>query len=85
MSNLHPLFADICAAHGMAERQQSVTLMLSDMDAWDVFVEHNRDAIESEYGTVDRALIAACEGGLRLGGGASPIVDVFFDDGCTNA
>ena len=29
--------------------------VLEDMDAWNVFVSYNREAIEYEYGSVERA------------------------------
>lgn len=55
-------------------------IILADLDAWDAFVEHNRDALIETYASVDEAYRHAVQGGLTLGGGASPLVFVSFAD-----
>lgn len=59
--------------------EDGIAVELADMDDWDEFVRVNRDAIESDYGSVDRAFRHCIDGGLRFGGGAMPIVDVYFE------
>lgn len=51
---------------------------LADMDAWEDFVENNREPLIEQYGTIEAALKVCLDGGMRLGGGAAPIVDVYF-------
>jgi hypothetical protein len=52
---------------------------LHDMDAWDALVEANRDAIIDRYGSVEKALQHARDGGLELGGGAAPLFIITFE------
>lgn len=52
-------------------------ICLSDNAAWQAFVEANREEIESEYGSVDVAYAIAADGGLEMGGGATPLVIVY--------
>lgn len=54
-------------------------LTLADMDEWADFVANNREAIEGKYASVDEALKRACDGGLTIGGGASPVTLVTFE------
>jgi hypothetical protein len=56
------------------------TIILDDMDAWREFSSVNRDVLLDEYGSVENALRHALDGGLRLGGGASPIINICFAD-----
>ncbi len=49
------------------------------MDAWDAFVQSNRDAIIDRYGSIDTALKYARDGGLELGGGAAPLFIITFE------
>jgi hypothetical protein len=49
---------------------------------WQTFVSHNKEAIESDYGSVEAAWLQAGNGGLVFGGGAAPITHVrFANDG----
>ena len=52
---------------------------LYDMDAWNEFVAANRDAIMERYGSIETALQHAREGGLELGGGATPLFVITFE------
>jgi hypothetical protein len=56
----------------------AIEIELPDLHAWDAFVADNREALEHAYGSVDRALVHACQGGLTLGGGASPFIHIYF-------
>ena len=53
---------------------------LRDMDAWAEFAQANRNALIDEYGSVGNAFEHATQGGLQLGGGAAPLVNVYFAD-----
>ena len=55
-------------------------ITLADMDAWDAFAADNRDALVNEYGSTANAYQHAVQGGLTLGGGAAPLVNIVFDD-----
>ena len=55
-----------------------IEISLPDLDAWDAFAEANHDALAETYGSVESALKHAMDGGLTLGGGASPLVLVYF-------
>lgn len=57
-----------------------IVIPLRDTDEWERFVEWNREAVLEIYPTIAAALKAACEGGIAFGGGAQPIVRVFFVD-----
>jgi len=54
---------------------------LSDLDAFDVFIAENREAIREQYPnhSEEDVLRACCDGGLMIGGGAAPLVMVRFD------
>lgn len=54
-------------------------IILADMDAWEAFAEANRDALESDYGSISKALLHAMQGGLTLGGGAAPAFFISFE------
>ena len=56
-------------------------IMLADLAAWETFAEANREALVAEHGSVDEALRLVREGGLEMGGGAAPLVVVYFADG----
>ncbi len=58
-------------------------IFLKDLEAWDGFlaIEGNREAVESQYGSVEKAYKHACDGGLELGGGAQALFVIFIDDG----
>jgi hypothetical protein len=62
----------------MGESDMNIQIELADMDAWEAFVADNRDALEAEYGSTSNAYQHAIQGGLTLGGGAAPLVEVFF-------
>jgi hypothetical protein len=53
---------------------------LADMAEWEAFAEANEYSLLEMYPTIGDALKAACDGGLVMGGGASPIVHVYFVD-----
>ena len=55
-------------------------IMLADMDAWEAFARANSDALIEQYGSVDRALTHAMDGGLEIGGGAQPLFVVYFEE-----
>lgn len=55
-------------------------IVLADLDAWDAFVDDNREAIEGEYGSAGNAYRHAVQGGLTLGGGAAPLFTISFAD-----
>lgn len=55
-------------------------IILADMADWEVFVAHNRDALEEAYGSTAEAYQHAVQGGLTLGGGAAPIFTIWFAD-----
>jgi hypothetical protein len=61
-------------------KRASTKIELRDMDAWAVFAHANRDALIEHYRTIDNALAHATQGGLVLGGGAAPLIEVFFND-----
>lgn len=56
-------------------------ILLADMDAWDVFAADNHDALVDAYGSIEKALKHACDGGLELGGGAAPLFVIYFAEG----
>lgn len=58
----------------------ATVITLDDMDDWDAFAEQNREGLESAYGSVAEAFQHAIQGGLQLGGGAAPLVDIVFLD-----
>ena len=47
---------------------------------WDRFVADNEDALLDMYPSIAHAHMVACQGGIRMGGGAAPVVDVRFVD-----
>lgn len=55
-------------------------ITLKDMDAWREFAALNEGALIEQYGAVDNALRHALDGGLRMGGGAAPIIDIVFEE-----
>jgi len=55
-------------------------IIIQDMDEWTVFADANRDELESQCGSIDDALVKACQGGLTIGGGAAPLFFVSFVD-----
>jgi hypothetical protein len=55
-----------------------VEITLADLDAWKSFADANRDAIEAEYETLEKAFRHTCDGGLVFGGGAAPLFIVTF-------
>lgn len=55
-----------------------IEIELEDMDAWENFAADNEEALVEAYGSVANALKHCCDGGLTLGGGASPEVIVWF-------
>ena len=62
------------------EAPEADEIELEDMPAWWRFAEANAEALVEAYGDLDAALKAARDGGLTLGGGATPITRVWFDD-----
>jgi hypothetical protein len=56
------------------------TIALVDDDAWQEFAEANRDALESEYGSIASAYQHATQGGLTMGGGAAPLTRIYFEE-----
>ena len=66
---------------GWVVRPDPTEVMLADLAAWEVFAEANREALIAEHGSVDEALRLVREGGLEMGGGAAPLVVVYFADG----
>ncbi len=56
------------------------TVILADTDAWDAFVADNREALTDAYGSTANAYQHAVQGGLTLGGGAAPLINIVFDD-----
>ena len=58
----------------------AIDVLLDDLNDWDEWAADNHEALIEDYGTIDNALKHACDGGLRMGGGAAPIIDVFFVD-----
>lgn len=56
------------------------TLELADMDAWESFVNDNREALLEQYDTIAHALKVCCDGGMVMGGGACPVTHVFFTE-----
>lgn len=57
-----------------------VEIVLDDMDQWELFSRDNSEALTHEYGSVANALKHACDGGLTLGGGASPVTFIRFSE-----
>lgn len=55
-------------------------IMLADMDAWEAFALANEAALVDQYGSVERALKHACDGGLELGGAVIYFDDAFGED-----
>ena len=60
----------------MTEQQ----IILDNLEAWEAFAADNRDALEESYGSIANAFQHAIQGGLTLGGGASPMFIVSFAD-----
>lgn len=56
------------------------TIIIEDMDHWTEFCRENHDDIIDLYGDTIAALNHACQGGLVLGGGASPETLIIFAD-----
>jgi hypothetical protein len=53
-------------------------ITIQDMDEWREFVAANYDEVIAAARTVTNAEIAACQGGLVIGGGAAPLFCVTF-------
>ena len=64
----------------MPDMNEAIFLPLHSEDDWTEFAEANRDALLDMYPDLDAAHKAACEGGIVLGGGAAPMVEVRFVD-----
>jgi len=77
-SDLQDAFDTGRAMHAKREIDKAVNVELADMDAWDEFVAANREIIDEQYGSESRALEHARDGGMTLGGGASPMRCIFF-------
>lgn len=58
----------------------SLYIDLHDEDEWEAFASANREALLEVYATLQDAHAAACQGGIVLGGGAAPLVEVHFVD-----
>jgi hypothetical protein len=70
---------EMCITVENPEGGEEVSVVLKDMDEWDEFVAANREAVESEYPSVEVALKHARDGGLTLGGGAAPLFLITFE------
>jgi hypothetical protein len=57
----------------------SIHVTLDTVEDWETFALENADAIVERYGSREKAYRHLCDGGLVLGGGASPEVTVYFD------
>ena len=75
-----PRFYPLCRG-GAVRPVEPEEILLADMDAWWDFADANREALVSQYGSIWKALKHARDGGLEMGGGAAPLVVVYFADG----
>lgn len=55
-----------------------ITVCLADRREWSRFARDNSEALEELYGSILNAYRHATQGGLTLGGGAAPLVHVYF-------
>lgn len=56
------------------------TILLADTDDWADFADANQDALLDMYESLDDAFMAACQGGIEIGGGAAPHFYIRFAD-----
>ena len=56
----------------------SVSVIDDDLEDWARFAQDNATEIVERYGSQEKAYRHTCDGGLVLGGGASPEVVVCF-------
>lgn len=59
----------------------SMSVALDTTDDWAEFAALNLEALMEQYGSAEKALRHLLDGGLVLGGGAAPMVNVYFDEG----
>lgn len=62
-----------CAPALRAPEVADTTVVLRSLEEWAGFARENRDAILSDVGTLEHALLFALDGGFPLGGGAAPL------------
>ncbi len=59
---------------------QDRDIILADIDEWHSFARDNAEALHDAYGSISAAYQHAIQGGLTLGGGASPMFTIRFAD-----
>ena len=60
------------------EHTGETNICLRDMNDWDSFAADNFDTLVADYGSTEQAYTHAVQGGLRFGGGAAAIFNVYF-------